>query len=549
MRDDAIPVRFDGEPLTARRGETLLAALTAAGVVALRRTAGGEPRGAWCGMGACQECVVRLGDGRVERACMVKVDRPVDAFTITDPLPLGEGAAAHPPRRGADLPLVAPDLLVIGAGPAGLAAAVEARAAGLDVLLVDERAAPGGQYFKPLTVTARPGPDAQHRAGTALVAEARARGVVFAPETLVWGAFPGPVFAATGPAGAMRIAPRAAILGTGAVERAWHVPGWTLPGVMTTGAAQTLWRSARRVPRGRILIAGNGPLNLQLAAELLGAGAEVVGLAEAAAAPRLRDWLAVMAMAAAAPALVVQGARYRQRLVGAGVPMRHATVVSRVEAGPDGLVVSLAGGEPGDVTVDTLCLGYGLDPANELARALGCTFVADAESGRLVPERDADGGASVAGIYLVGDGVRLGGAHVAMAEGRLAGTAAAAWLGRPVDPLVRQHARETLRRHRRFQRALWQLYAPAMPLVPATTPETLLCRCERVTAAAVDAAIAAGHGSAGSVKQATRLGMGRCQGRYCTAALTERLGRSGDPMGGFAPRAPVRPIAIGDLAR
>jgi len=475
---------------------------------------------------------------------MVKVEAPIAAVPVTDPVPLADPATGRPPRRAADLPLVTPDLLVIGAGPAGLAAAIEARAAGLSVLLVDERAAPGGQYFKPLTVAAAAGPDAQHQAGLALVAEARARGVEFRLGTLVWGAFPGPVFAAT-----VRIAPQAAVIGTGALERAWHVPGWTLPGVMTTGAAQTLWRSSRRVPPGRILIAGNGPLNLQLAAELIGGGGQVVGLVEAAPAPGLRHAPALAAMAAAAPGLVVQGARYRQRLAAARVKIHHGAVVARIAAGPDGLEVTLAGAVSHTLTVDTLCLGYGLDPANELARALGCAFAPDPDTGRLVPVRDADGGASVGGIYLVGDGVRLGGAHVAMAEGRLAGAAAAARLGRPVDPLVRQHARDTLARHRRFQRALWQLYAPAAPLVPATTPDTLLCRCERVTAAAVDAAIAAGHGSAGAVKQATRLGMGRCQGRYCAAALTERLGRAGDPMGGFAPRAPVRPVAIGDLAR
>src|SRR5205085_11905016 len=111
----------------------------------------------------------------------------------------------------------------------------------------------------------------------------------------------------------IRFKPQRLILASGAYERAVPIPGWTLPGVMTTGAAQTLWRTARRLPGRRVLIAGNGPLNLQLAAELLSGGAEIVAVVEAAA-PFASRPAALLAMIAAAPGLVAEGLRYRTRL-------------------------------------------------------------------------------------------------------------------------------------------------------------------------------------------------------------------------------------------
>lgn len=553
---DTVTITFEGKAVAARRGESLAAALTANGIRTLRITRSDRPRGLFCGMGVCQDCLVEVDGHPNQRACMVKVEGPmtVRAEAHLRPLPPARPAAA-PSGLGA-MRVERPDVLVVGGGPGGLSAAIAARQAGAHVILLDERSQPGGQYYKQVAAEGVAAPDAQHRAGAALIAEARRLAVELRPDTLVWGAFEPREFVASGPAGTVRFEPRVAIVATGAYERPWPVPGWTLPGVMTTGAAQTLWRTARRLPGQRVLIAGNGPLNLQLAAELLAGGAEVVGVAEAAPRPGLRHWRTALAMVAAAPALVADGLRYHAARRVGRTPMRHGLVVSQVEQAGDGLAVTLSptegsGGAPEVIGCDALCLGYGFEPSNEILRALGCDHDFDPVRRHLVTRRDPDGHTAVPGVYALGDCTGLGGAKAALAEGALAGHAAARELG--LNPAEGAAERRRLKRHRAFQRALWALYA-APPFNPSlTTPETLICRCEEVSFADIEAALGEGMSGIGAVKRRTRVGMGRCQGRYCApvldSLLAERFGRPRDEFSGFAPRVPVKPVAIEDLAR
>ncbi|PZN96273.1 MAG: hypothetical protein DCF31_03970 [Alphaproteobacteria bacterium] len=516
-------IDWDGQALPARPGESLLATLTAAGITTLRHDGQGAAQGAWCGMGACQACLVNVDGMPNRRACMVKVAAGMTAAPATERAKLHKMASA-PPRRAADLPERRPDVLVIGAGPAGLSAALVARRAGLNVLLVDERGSAGGQYYKQPDIAGMP-IDAQATEGAALIARVQAAGVEILSETTVWGAFAGLEFAASRGGAAFRIRPRAVVVATGAQETAWPVPGWTLPGVMSTGAAQGLLRTAGRIPPGRIVIAGNGPLNLQLAAELLAAGADVAALVEAAPAPGLGRVGTVARMAAAAPGLVRRGIAYRARLRRAGVPTLWATQVTSIAAG---LEIETDGGER--LAADMLCLGYGLVPETALPRALGA--MPGLSTNTMPP-----------GVFIAGDCTTIGGAHVAAAAGTLAGAAAARYLGLAADP---GEAQARMQRAAAFQAALWRLYAPARPLLGHITPTTIICRCEGVTAEDIAAAQAAGAYSHAAIKQATRLGMGRCQGRGCVPLLA-RLSPESVPVG-LAPRAPVRPVTIAELA-
>jgi len=173
----------------------------------------------------------------------------------------------------------------------------------------------------------------------------------------------------------------------------------------------------------------------------------------------------------------------------------------------------------------------------------------------LATVRDADMRTSLPAIFALGDCTGLGGARLALAEGTLAGLAAARDLGAPGTSETRAllaRARRDAARHARFQAALRRLYAAPRLRLERAHPDTPVCRCEGVTRAAVEAAISEGYGHAGDVKRRTRVGMGRCQGRYCgpliDAAVAEAGGRTRDAQSGFAPRAPVKPVAIEDLA-
>jgi NADPH-dependent 2,4-dienoyl-CoA reductase/sulfur reductase-like enzyme len=559
-------VAFEGRILAAGAGQSLAAVLTAAGVLDFRETGSGARRGLFCGMGVCQDCLVVVDGVPNQRACMVKVTRPMAVARQLSGTPADPGSPRPPVSLG-DYPVERPAVLVVGGGAGGMAAALAARQAGAEVVLLDERAVPGGQYYKQPAGTPGIGAlDAQQAEGRRLVDRVRRSGAAVIGECEVWGAFPGDGSAAADllavtPRGPARFRPVRLIVAAGAYERGLPVPGWTLPGVMTTGAAQTLWRTYRVLPGRRILVAGHGPLNLQVASELARAGATVVAVAEVAAPPGPGLLGPLTAMSLAAPGLVRAGLRYRLALARHRAPVLYRHVVTGIEAAGGGLRVTLGRLDGRRVTAgrrleaDVVCLGYGFQPANEILRALGAAHDHDPARGHLVTRRDDDGQTTVPGVYGVGDCCGLGGAWAAREEGHLAGLAVARSLGLtgPGAGAEAVRARRRLARARRFEQALERLFAGPRFDHELADPGTVVCRCEEVSLGSLEAALADGRPGIGEVKLRTRAGMGRCQGRYCApvlvSLLADRQGRARDELAYFAPRAPVKPVAVADLAR
>ncbi|TDH63401.1 FAD-dependent oxidoreductase [Dankookia rubra] len=538
---EPVCLTFDGTDVEALSGETLAAALSAAGFLAFRRTEKGTPRGLYCGMGACFDCIVTV-DGKVnQRACLVKArDGMVVSSAPPDvPLPLAPAPAAIEDR--------ACDLLVVGAGPAGLAAAEAAATAGAEVVVLDERGEAGGQYLKPLAAShAHAAPDRQFRQGDALRAAAQAAGAGILTGATAWGGFaPDEIGALVGEA-AVTFRPRRLVIAAGAHERPVPIPGWTLPGVMTTGAMQTLARANRVAPGERVVIAGNGPLNLQLACELLDGGVAVAAVAEAAPRPGLAQWRQAAALLRAGADLAWDGLSYLRKLRAAGVPVLWGSMPLACEGeGRFGTLVLATPAGEARIEADACALNLGFQPETGLARALGAAhrFVDDG-LGRLETVTDDEGRTSLPAVFAIGDGAAIGGACVALARGRLAGLAAARDLGlvAPDDPA----ARAALRRALDFQAALWRIFAAPPFDIAAVGDSTILCRCEEVTAGALRRARAEGAQTLGALKKATRAGMGRCQGRMCGATLARLCGATGEA-GFAAPRAPVKPVPAAAL--
>lgn len=534
----------------AYTGMNIMAAATAAGMVHLCDSDDGSPRGIFCGMGVCGECTVALADGRAARACMSTC-----------------GSAAGPlPLPSSEDRIETPDLLVIGGGPAGLAAARAAALHGVDVVLLDERDHLGGQYFKQRSVAApndRPR-DAQMIAGANLIGAVERLGVRIHTQAIVWGAFRPLELAVVLDGQSVLFRPKRLILATGAFERAVPMPGWTLPGVMTTGAAQTLLRSHGLAAGKRILIAGNGPLNFQLAHELIEAGANVVAVAETAPRPGLRSVAATVGMLNA-PALAARGLGYVARILNSGAKIHYGSILTRIEGETCArrayisrldAAGSLIPGSAAGYDADLVCMGFGLQPASELARLLGCEQFFDPVRGTFVVRADADGATSVPGVAVAGDGGGMVGAQAALAQGWIAGCAAAQALGRdPTGSILSETSRQRrrLRRHEQFQASLWQLFRGPRLHHQLADQDTRICRCENVTLAEIVRELDGGITTVGALKRATRAGMGRCQGRYCGPVLANLLAEKTQvPVSDaltFAPRPPVRPVPVGAIGR
>jgi len=454
------------------------------------------------------------------------------------------------------------DLAIVGAGPAGLAAATEAAELGLDVVVVDENARPGGQYFRHPPAGFRPVGETPWekdvRRGQSLFAVLGHPRVTYLPDAVVWDMpEPSVLAVAAGPRSG-RVQARAVILAPGAQDRPVPFPGWTLPGVISAGGVQNLLKGQRIVPGTRAVVAGNGPLLLLVGANLVRAGVKVAAIIEAA--PIWRRLPAELVRLVAAPPILAQALRYRAILAHAGVPILAgwtAVEASGSQAVDQAIIAPID--ETGVVDrarrrridCDLLVTGFGISPAVELPRLLGARLRYDALRGGWTVERSADFETSVANLFVAGDGAAIGGVELALAEGHLAAQAVARRLGRlHAGEGSTWEARWT--RLDRFRRGLESLYRPPRSYRALITPETIVCRCEDVTRAEIERRRGEGAASAVQLKAATRMTMGRCQGRNCLPTLATLLadwaGTEASAIAMPRPRPPIRPIPIGDLA-
>jgi len=457
-----------------------------------------------------------------------------------------------------------PEVAIIGAGPAGLAAATEAATRGVRVTLIDDNPLPGGQYFRQGATEAlrKVARDALHEdeQAAALLRIVEHPRVDYHSEAVVFGYFDDDVLAYVQDGQVRELRPRCTIIAAGATERPVPFPGWTLPGVMGAGGALNLIKGQRVLPGRRVLVSGNGPLGLLVAATLVRLGATVIELIEAAHGPRLPwsvPWLLVE------PGTLARGLGYRATLMRAGVPYRwgHTVIEARGDQRVEEAVVAPIDAHGGVdhtrsrvIEVDTVVTGFGLVPSTEITRSLGCAHVHEAEAGGWIPVRSADTETTQANVFSVGDCAGVGGANTALVEGRLAGLAAAVRLGQvgetEADRLAR-HLCRRLRRLRRFRSAMAMLFSAPHHFLSLLTDDTIVCRCEDVTARQFHDRLQAGVVDIESLKGETRMSMGRCQGRNCLVALAALIARhTGCDVADIRlpqSRPPMRPVLIGSL--
>ncbi|MGJ5167558.1 FAD-dependent oxidoreductase [Bradyrhizobium sp. HKCCYLR1051] len=443
------------------------------------------------------------------------------------------------------------DVVVIGAGPAGLAATAATAGAGLSTLLLDENAGPGGQVWRAIHATpvkreALLGTD--YWSGAEIAKAAETSGAEIIPRATVWSLDRNLELGVSIGGGSAFIKARRVIIATGAQERPFPIQGWTLPGVMTAGAAQTMLKSSGLVPDGPTVIAGQGPLLWLLAAQILRLGGRIDRILDTT--PRA-NYIAALPHAFAfltSPYFGKGLAMMREVRAKVRITSGVTELVAEGDGELSAVSYATAGGKRETLAAELLLLHQGVVPNVNLAMAAGVEHRWNELQLCWTPVLDALGNSSIPGIAIAGDGAGIGGAQAALWLGRIAAASAIKAL-RPQAQVLDHSAQ--LKRAERGRAFLDVLFQPAKQFrIPQG--DTIVCRCEEITARDVLDSVAIGATGPNQLKAYRRTGMGPCQGRLCGLTVTELMaqarGKTPQEIGYYRLRAPVKPIMLSELA-
>jgi len=447
------------------------------------------------------------------------------------------------------------DLVIIGSGPAGMAAACEARALDMSVVLLDEQADIGGQIYRNIESAPTDRVDIlgkDYEAGRRLASDFRNSGVRHLCGAVVWNvALDGSVdYVENGRS--QQIVGRNVLLASGAMERPFPIAGWTLAGVMGAGAAQILLKGSGALPNGPVVLAGCGPLLYLLAWQYLRAGARVEALV---------DTTAMSAYVHAAPYGVAalrgwrdlaKGLKLLSALKRHGVPFfsRSSELVIEGDKQVEGLSFKRRGRSV-RIPASLVLLHQGVVPNTQLTWSTGAAHHWDAHQLCWLPETDAWGRLGETPLYVAGDSRAIVGAQASAVQGRLAALAIGERLGIKTDAARREALLRQFKRYTHIRPFLNALYRPTDENRIPQDPGVVVCRCEEVTAGQIRRYVELGCLGPNQTKAFGRCGMGLCQGRFCGLTVTEIIaqarGAAPEEVGYYRIRPPIKPVMLGDF--
>lgn len=447
------------------------------------------------------------------------------------------------------------DCAIVGAGPAGMAAAVRLKSVGATVVVIDEQPSPGGQIWRGIERNTAspvfPALGSDYSNGRDLAAEFRACGAEYLPSTQVWQIENGWRLFITSQGKARSISSRSVLLAIGAQERPVPFPGWTLPGVMTVGAAQILLKSGGMLPQGKVWIAAAGPLPLLYATQLLNLGGRIEGYLDTSRRPSIpallklpRAWRDVGSL--------VKGLRWSREIKRSGAIIRG---FSNLRADGENQLQSLSWDHAGrrhQVEADVLLVHEGVVPRIHETLALDCEHEWNDTQKYLSPKLDRWGETTRAGLFVAGDATGIGGWNAAVVSGDIGALGVARKLSLTKDAeRLRSKDRLDGRRSRALalRPFLDEAYQPPVEPIP---DDVAVCRCEEVTAGAIRQAARLSPPDPSAVKAATRCGMGPCQGRQCGYSVQRLIAEVHklpvEDVKFLHIRPPLKPITLGEIA-
>jgi thioredoxin reductase/bacterioferritin-associated ferredoxin len=451
------------------------------------------------------------------------------------------------------------DLIVIGAGPAGMAAAIQAAKHGLSVLVLGEQPLPGGQMYRGLEqggIGLARILGSSYAKGVSLVRDFRSSQPGYQAEATVWQIEPdGWVYYST-KSHTRQVRGQRIIIATGAKERPMPIPGWTLPGVMAATASDVLLKSHGIVPFSNIVLAGSGPLLLLTASRLIKAGAGIKALLDTTPAGNLAGALPRLPKALLGAQYLLKGLTMQWDILSSRIPV-YKGVDSLKALGDGGLerVEFSCKGKQISIEADTLLLQNGVVPDTQLTALLGCDLAWDELNRYWKPLTNSWGDTSCDKVSVAGDAAGILGGGAAEALGRIAALHAAYALGKITRQTRNQQAGPWRRRLILEQAArpfLDRLFKPATKFLTPQDDDTLVCRCEEISAGQIKQALRLGALGPNQLKAQTRAGMGPCQGRMCGLIISEMIARhhglSVAQVGWQRVRPPAKPLTIQQLA-
>ena len=452
------------------------------------------------------------------------------------------------------------DLVVLGAGPAGVAAANVASKEGAEVVIIDENSSAGGQIYRAPPNEFQP----QNSFKSDEFREGEKQRNILENSDLtalfkhrVWSVSSDLVVSTVGPNGLSSWHARSLIIANGALERIIPFPGWTIPGVIGLAASTILLKSQYVLPGQSTVVAGCGPLLIAVANGIIKSGGKVSAIIDLNSKS---DWIKAFPRLFSRPDQLFKGMSWFANIMKAGIKLYGGHAVTNTKQVDNVLRISIApinsAGSILDsknqkiVEGDCLAIGHGLFPSTEITRLLKAKHIYDPLKGGWVPLIDDDFRSSIPGVYLAGDATGISGAFSAVQKGRIAGMAAVRDLNVMSSQKYKAKIKSELiilKKNENFGKAAVRLMKFRPELIQTITSETIVCRCEDVFRSEIDEAIESGARDLNQLKAWTRCGMGPCQGRTCSEAieaiLASKVG-SRELAGQWTGRTPLRPVPI-----
>lgn len=451
------------------------------------------------------------------------------------------------------------DLIIIGAGPAGMAAALTAAEYGANVLVLDEQRKPGGQIYRAIEdndATARPELGQSYFAGQALTKAFRAAQVEYAPGSVVWHVSGDGEVGYTQNEAAQLVRAPHVIIATGAMERPFPVPGWTKAGVMTVGAAQILLKGSG-IGIKNAVFAGTGALLYLVVHQYMQAGIPVKAVLDLTPSANYRSALRHLPNAMSSVGKIAQGLRWKRGISRAGVPFISGIEDIRISGeGSAEAVEYLKKGTWTRIDTSSVLLHQGVVPNVNISMAAGCDSSWDPQQAAWVIKVDDWFQSSQPCVSVVGDGAAISGAVAAENAGRLAALGVLNRLDRIDTPTRDRRAVPFRKAHTaelRLRPFLDTLFRPACQFRVPAADDTIVCRCEEISAGQIREVVALGCAGPNQLKSFSRCGMGPCQGRFCGHTVSELIAKAeGKPVGDvgyYRLRPPIKPLHLEELAK